>query len=54
MSNPGFLPTLMDVRGVFLPEGGHMSVFDDGVVEVPVETLLDVRNILHLKNIGGK
>ena len=31
-----------------LPLGGHMSILDDGVVKMSVETLLDVGYILHL------
>ena len=31
------------------PGSGHVPVLNDGVVEVPVEGLLDVRHILHLR-----
>ena len=45
-----------------LPWRGNMSVLDDGVVQVPVEALLDIRHILHLSKkltirnlkMGGK
>ena len=38
----------------FLPLGGHMSVLDDGVVKVSVETLLDVGYTLHLGNASDR
>ena len=45
-----------------LPWRGNMSVLDDGVMQVPVEALLDIRHILHLSKkltirnlkMGGK
>ena len=36
------------------PGGCHIPVLDDGVVEVPVEGLLDVRHILHLGNTSDR
>ena len=45
-----------------IPLSSNMSVLDDGVVQVPVEALLDIRHILHLSKkltirnlkMGGK
>ena len=35
---------------IIIARSGNISVFDKGVMQMPVECLLDVRDILHLGN----